>query len=113
MNVSGNEEIQLAVSVVISKSGASGPIAKRHARLFRHVGKSSVVIVMIQPILPVVGHVDIRPTVVVVVTDRDAKTPTVIRHTGLLGDIRKRPVVIVMKERGLRRGHLAIERLEG
>jgi hypothetical protein len=113
VNVAGNKQVEPPVAVVVAKARAGGPVAQRDAGSFSHVGKGSVVVVVVQAVFAVVADVEIGPAVVVEVSHRHAKTPAVIGDARFLGHVGKGSVVVVMKERGARRLGLAVQRIEG
>ncbi len=113
MHVSGNKQIQPPIAVVVAPRCSGRPVAKLHAGLLRNVGKRSVVIVVVQPILAPVGNKNIRPAIVVVVGHRCANTPAVVGYTGFGCYVGKCSVVIVVEERCVRRCLFAVERIEG
>src|SRR5579863_4359429 len=92
-----NEQIQKSITVVIAPSRARRPSSQRHSRLLRHIGKSSIVIVVVKPVLSKIGNINIRPAIVIVVTHNRAKSPTLVGHSGLVGHIGKSSIMIVME----------------
>src|SRR3984957_18053606 len=58
VDVSRNEEIQPAISVVVAEAGASRPVAQSNSRLFRHVGKRAIVVVVIKTVLSEIRDID-------------------------------------------------------
>ena len=112
MNVTGNENVQAAVTVVVAKAWACGPVAERNAGSFGHVGKCSVVVVVVQPVFAVVSDVEVGPAIVVVIADRAAESPSVIRHARDVGNVGESSVMIIMEERGMRRLGFAVQRVE-
>ena len=113
MNVAGNEEIELSVSVVIAEGSAGGPGADLNARGFSYVSERAIVVVAIEAVLAVVGDVEVGPAVVVVVADRAAEAPAVIGDASHLRNFRERAVVVVAKERGVRRSGFAVQCVVG
>ena len=73
-----------------------------YSGLFSYVGKGTVVVVVVQTILAVVGHVKIRPAIVVVVADGASVAPAIIGYSGLFCHVGKCSVVIVVEERRVR-----------
>jgi len=106
LDVIANDEIQVAVSVVIHPGSAGAEFVRAfEPGLLRHVGECAVAIVVKQMVLPVGGDEQIVVAVVVVITDGHAHAidldgqPRFVRHVG------ERAIVIVVIE--LRRGMLA------
>ena len=113
VHIARDVEIELAVAVVVAPRRAWRPVAQRHFRLLRHIGKRSIVIVVVEPILAVVADVQIRPAIVVIVRNRAAIAPAVVLNAGLFRDIGECPVVIVAEQRGMRRRLFPVESVEG
>ena len=101
VHIAGHVQVQPPVAVVVAPCRARRPVAQRHAGLLRHIGKRSVVVVVVKPVLAVVAHIDIGPAVVVVVGNAHAIAPAVVGHAGLGGHIGKGSVVVVVEQRGL------------
>src|SRR5208283_5155602 len=101
VHVSGNEQIQFAVIVVVEKSGGDGPAATSHSCLRRHVGEGSVAVVVIQNISSVTGHVQIGVAVVIIIAHghSHAVIPiSSIRQPGLLGHIGEAAILVLTEE---------------
>src|SRR5579883_2994898 len=113
VNIAGDEEVEAAIAVIVTKSCAGRPVTQSDSGLLGNVGKRAVVIVAIQAVLAEVADEDVRPAVVVVISDGYAKTPAVIRHSGFVGDICKCAVVVVMEEGCVRRFGFALFGLIG
>ncbi len=109
MNVTGDEQVKLAVAIVISPGGASGPVPESYAGGFGDIGECAVVVVVVEAILAKVADVDVRPAVVIVVADGDAEAPAVIADTGLGCDVGECAVVVVVEESGVWSGAHAVE----
>src|SRR5580700_7921738 len=54
-----HKKIQVPVAVVVAPRGPGGPSAHLHSGLLRHVGKRSIVIVAVEPVLAPVRYVDV------------------------------------------------------
>ncbi len=76
VHVIGDDEIELAVAIVVNEGAAASPSLARSAdaRLVGHIGEDTVIVV-VETVLAVVGDVEIFPAVVVVVADTDALSP--------------------------------------
>jgi len=59
VHIAGNKEIEPAVAIVVAKCGAGRPITQRDPGFFRDVSERSIVIVVIQAILPKVCDIEI------------------------------------------------------
>jgi hypothetical protein len=104
VNITRDEQIEPAVSVVIAEGGARRPSACLDAHALGDVGERTVVIVAVEPVLAIVRDVQIRPPVVVVVAGGNSEAPAFVGHTGAFGDVRELEIAIVAKERGARSG---------
>src|SRR5580698_193973 len=98
VNVPRNKEIQFAVTVIVAKCRPCRPVAQRHAGFFCDIGKSAVVIVVIEPVLAKIRDIDVRPAVVVIVSDGDPKAPSIVGHSCLCSDIGEGAVMIVVEQ---------------
>ena len=67
IEVAGDEQVQLAVVIVIEKTRRGGPAAAFDARARRHVRERAIAIVVIEDVVAVTRDVDIREAVIVVV----------------------------------------------
>src|ERR1035441_231657 len=98
-------------AAVVTERGASGPRSDRHTGSFRCVGKCSIVVVAIEAVFAIVGHVQIGPAVIVVIAYCAAVSPAGVGGTGFGGHLGERAVVVVVKERGVRRFGFTGERV--
>src|SRR5690349_16625096 len=102
-----DEKIQVPVAVVIdpTASGAVTDNTLRETCAFGYVGKSSVPVVVIEHVVPVVGDEQVVETVIVVIADSNGGRPTGTVQSGFRGDIGKTaiPVVLVKTVGGSRR----------
>src|SRR5580693_8991881 len=69
-HVARDQQIQVAVIVVIEKAGGAAPTASLHSGFGGDVFKGAVAIVVVQGIFSVVRDVQIGKTIVVVIADR-------------------------------------------
>src|SRR6185503_14726776 len=72
VQVVDDEEIEVAIGVVVEKRGARAPAAAGDARLRRHVGEVAAAVAFEQDVAAVVGDVEIDASVVVEVARGDA-----------------------------------------
>src|SRR5580658_5314855 len=94
----------MSIPVVVKKTTARSParlivplIAPKPGSL-GHIGKRSIPVIAIQPVLPEVGTEDVLESVVVVIADADTRRPSHRLQPSLLRDIRKSTVAIVLVE---------------
>src|SRR6266496_5353934 len=66
LNVTRNEEIQTAISVVVSPACAGTPAFARDTQLVCDISERTVPVVMVQPLNSEIADVEIWPTIVVV-----------------------------------------------
>src|SRR4029077_10524729 len=88
-HVPRHEKIKKAVVIIVAPRGTCGPATKPDTGFSGNISKSAIVIVVIQPIIAVVGHVDVRPSIVVVVADGNAKAPPFVGNTSFFGNVGK------------------------
>ena len=113
LDISGDEEVQQAVAVVISPCCPCAPTLSSDARFLSGVGKRSVSVIAIQARDTVVADIHVRVSVIVVVAYSNAETPPLIRHSRLVGHIFKAPIAQVAVQRGPGRLFLPLQGLEG
>src|ERR1700744_798537 len=113
VNVSGNEEIQMAISVIIAKTCSCRPIAESDSCLFCKIGEGAIVVVMVEAIFPEVRYIKIGPAVVIVIAHPYAIAPTIVCHTCFGSNIRECAIVVVVKEGGVWSFGLAVESVIG
>ena len=113
MQVAGNKEIESSIAIVVAPRDARRPVAKRYARFLGNVGERSIVVVVVEAILPEVGNIEIGPAIVVIVGHSTTEPPATVADAGFLAHIRESAVMIVVKESGMRRRFFAAERVNG
>jgi hypothetical protein len=99
LDEAADEQIQPAVVVVIEPHGARRPARCGDTGLVRHVGESSVAIVLIQDAAAVRRHEQVRKTVIVVITDGNAHPERAAGDTSRIGHVRECAVAVVPVER--------------
>ena len=108
-----NEKVEAPVAVIIKESAARSPPARaaRYARFRRNVGERPVAIVVVQDVVPPVGHEEVFKPVVIVISDANALTPTVADQAGFIRHVGEGPVAVIVEEmvRGLLTGGKARE----
>src|SRR5882762_4565955 len=109
LHVSWNKQIEPPVVVIITPRRSCRPSPQCHPSLLGDVGKSAVVVVVIQPVLAVVCDVDVRPAVIIVVPHGHAKSPAFVRDARLFGDIGKSAVMVIVEQHGSRRSLLPFQ----
>jgi len=107
INIIGDEEIKMAVAIVIHEGAAGVPAlaSAGDAGFFADVGESAVAVVVVENIFAEVGDEEIVETVVVVVADADGLSPAGMGEAGFGGDIGEGAVAIIFEE--MRGGLLA------
>ena len=85
VDVVGDEEIELAVAIVVNEGAAGAParFLAGDARLFADVGEGAVAVVVVENVLAVVGDEQVVEAVVVVVADADALSPAAVANARL------------------------------
>ena len=94
-----DEQVQLAVVVVVKPNCACRPAWRGHARLVSHVGERAVMVVFVQDALAVGGDKHVRPAVVVVIADRDSHSEICAGNSGLFRNVSECAVSIVLVQR--------------
>ena len=119
VHVAGDEEIEIAVAVVVEEGGTGAPQRVADARLPRHVAERAVAVVVEQRRRAECRDEEVQVAVVVVVADRRAHAVAAHRDAGLLRDIgeakRARPVgrhreIVAKEAAGGRRASAGIDR---
>ena len=80
LDVAADEEIQLAVLVVVGEATAGRPTADRDAGLLGDVGERSVVVVPVQTVSAKRGDVQIFPSIAVEIGGAHAHAPPWMRE---------------------------------
>src|SRR5260221_188858 len=105
VDVIENDEIEIAVVVVIEPGGAGGPAAFVGDTSFcGDIGEGTVAVVVIKDGAVVAGDVEVGKAVVIVIGDGDSLAVVIFRgDAGLIGDIGECSVTVVVIERGTER----------
>src|SRR5712692_8936547 len=72
IEIAADEQVELAVVVVVEKAGARAPSGGRHSRLRRHILKLAVAAIPVENIGAIGGQVEILKSVVIIIADGDA-----------------------------------------
>src|SRR5689334_6046116 len=99
IHITGDEEIKLAVVVIVKKSGAGAPSTARDSGAFGDIRERAVSVVMIERVAAVTRYINIFKAVVIVIAYRYAHIVVVLWHsseTRLFRDIGKRAIGILM-----------------
>src|ERR1700686_1200548 len=67
-----DEQIQLAVIVIVEPDRAGGPPRRAHSGFFRDIGESAVTVIVVKNVPAVLGDVDILEAVAVIISNRHA-----------------------------------------
>src|SRR5208283_4126926 len=81
-HVTGHEEIQMAVVVVIEEARGTRPAPASDAGLGGHIGEGAIAIVVVQDILPVIRDKEVGIAIVVVVAYGHPYPVVAITHIG-------------------------------
>src|SRR6516225_10014213 len=111
LNVVADQEVKVAVLIVVKPPGAGGPPSFiTNTRLLSDIGKSTVAIVVVQDGAAVSGHVKIRIAVVVIVADRyTLPVETSGADARLFRDVSKRAVTVVVIKGGAQRARRLVD----
>ena len=104
VGVGGDEEVQVAVTVVIDEGRAGipgGVIGGRfgnQSRLRRDVRKRTVAIIAVKRVLAPIGDEKVQAAIVVVIAHGNALAPTGSPQAGLIGNVGEGAIVVVAIE---------------
>ena len=100
VDVVGDEEVEVAVAVVVEKGAAGVPAggALGEAGFRGDVGEGAVAVVAVEDVLAVVGDEEVVPAVVVDIADAAALTPSGVGQAGREGDVGKGAVAVVLEQ---------------
>ncbi len=104
LHVVGDEQVQLAVLVVVEEGRAGAEASAAGPGLRGDVGEAAVALVVEEPVAAEAGEVDVHPAVVVVVGGRAAQPVHRDVEAGPAREVRERAVTVVAIERGQRSG---------
>ena len=108
VDIVGDEEVGVAVAVVVAEDGAGGPaFVDVEAGRFGDVGEGAVAVVAIEDDAAEAGDDEVGAAVVVEVADGGAHGPAGIADAGFVGDVGEGAVVVVVVEGAA--GFLAVE----
>src|SRR5437763_16018291 len=83
LHVTWHKQIQQAIPIIVAPSWPCGPTTKSDAGFLRHISKRSIVIVVIEAVLSVIGNVDVRPAIIILIPYSHAQSQSHIRHARL------------------------------
>ena len=97
-------EVEVAVTLDVSKSGARAKPRVRDPRSLRHVGEGAIAVVTVQAVFSKARDVDIEIAIVVIVGDHAPHGVTRLRQARLRGNVDEAPAVVSIKSitQGLR-----------
>ena len=98
LQITGNEEVQVAIVIIVEKAGTYVPAISLDAGLPRDVRKSAIAVVSVKNAISIIGHQQVSIAVVVVVPCGHAHAVARSPHTGAQGDVRKGAVTIVAEQ---------------
>src|SRR5262245_36787377 len=100
VDVIGDEEVEVAVLVVIDEGRAAPPsgLQARHADLLRYVREHALAVVFIKRVPAVVRNEKVVEAVVVVIADADRLPPPRASQPRLFGHVGESPVTVVAVE---------------
>ena len=103
LHVAADEEVEVAVAVVVREAAARRPAAAGDPGLRRDVGEGAVVVVAVEVIPAHAGHVDVFPAVAVHVGRAHADAPARVADPRLVRDVLELPAAEVAIQRAARR----------
>ena len=99
MDIPRNEQINIAISIVVAPSGPGAEAPAAHARLFGHVLELAVAQVAIEGIATVTRHEEVELAVVVVIRHCHSHAPAAPRQPRFLRDVLKSAIRLLMIQR--------------
>src|SRR5262245_27760023 len=110
LDEAAEEQIELAVVVVVEPDRTRRPARRRDSSFGRDVAERPVAVVLVESAPAVRRHEDVWISVVVVIPDRTAHSKLIAAgDAGLVGHVGERPVAIVLVQRVLERRGRSIE----
>src|SRR6185295_12016809 len=106
LDVAADEEVEIAVAVVVREAAAGGPAAALDAGRRGDVGEGAVAAVPVEVVGAQRGDVEVLPAVAVDVGDAGAHAPAGVSDAGLDRDVDEAAVAEVAVERAGRRRRL-------
>ena len=100
----GNEEIELAVVIIVEPNRAGGKSRIGNTGFGGHVGKLAIVKITKQVIRTDCGDIDVVVSVIVIIADSAAESIHLDRESGLTRHVSKCAVFIIVVEGGIRIG---------
>src|SRR5215472_10549087 len=110
LHVTRNKQVEKPVVIVIAPGCTRRPSAHGDSGLIGNIGKSSVVVVVVEAVLAEIGDIYIGPSVVIVIANHSAEAPPLVSYSSLVGDVSECAVVIIVEQHRARRSLLAFER---
>src|SRR3984957_12730743 len=108
--VTGNEDVEESVVVVIAPGRTRRPSTERDSSFFRNVGKRAVVIIVVKAVLSQIGNVHVGPAVVIEIAHHHAEAPALVSDSGLVGYVGEGAVVIIVEQHRPRWRYLPFQR---
>ena len=96
LNVVRDEQIQIAVAVIIGPAARARPARVSDARLPGHLGEGPVAVIPVEHVRPEVGQIDVRVAVPVVIRNARAHAPAAKGDAGMLRNVGEGPVALVV-----------------
>lgn len=98
IHIVGNEQVQLAVVIVIHEGRASGPTGIAHPSGLRYIRKCAVAAILEEVVWPKASYIQIIKPIIIIIPGGDSHSPTDVPDVGLVRYISKRAVTVVVIE---------------
>ncbi len=108
VEVVADEEVEVAVAVVVEERGARTPARRAQAGRRGHVGEGAVAVVVVEALAVEAGDVEVGPAVVVVIADGQAHAAHRSAQACARCHVGERPVSVVAVERVARHGPVGL-----
>jgi hypothetical protein len=87
MHIARNEEVDMAIAIVICPSSTSAETARTHSGPCGYILELAVAQVVIKGIAAEASYVNILQAIIVIIGDGDPHAPTLVRKSGGVSDI--------------------------
>src|SRR6266576_2646392 len=98
-NEAGDEQVQLAVVVIVKPHGAGRPAGRGDAGFISQISEGAITVIVIKNIAPITRDKEIDPTIAIVIAGCGAHAKGATSDSGFVGDVSKRAVMIVVVKR--------------
>src|SRR5207249_2640242 len=102
IHIVSDKEVQVSITVIVQKAASGVPPRTRtfldESGALGHIRKGAVAVIVIQDVLPPVGHKKVIKAIVIVISDAATLSPARPSQSCLPRHLGKRPVAIIVEE---------------